>query len=122
MTTNAPVPVHHTKTSPDAWDGDAAERRLPSSAGIAQFRKLFAWIDNGNPDAKTAHKFPHHQVSSRGAIGAANVKACTSGIGILNGGRGGADIPKQDRRAVHRHLAAHLQDAGEEPPPLASVA
>ena len=51
-------------------------------------------------------------------VGPANVKACISGIGILNGGRGGADIPAADREGVYRHLAMHLRDAGREPPEL----
>ena len=49
---------------------------------------------------------------------AANVKACTSGIGILNGGRGGTTIPSSDRKGVYNHLAKHLRDAGEDPAAL----
>ena len=51
-------------------------------------------------------------------MGAANVRACTTGIAVLNGGRGGADIPASDRKGVHDHLARHLRDAGEDPPEL----
>ncbi|MDQ3679485.1 MAG: hypothetical protein M3378_02870 [Actinomycetota bacterium] len=39
-----------------------------------------------------------------------------AGIAVLNGGRGGADIPAKDRKGIH--LARHMADAGEEPPEL----
>jgi hypothetical protein len=80
---------------------------------------VFAWADpKADPDTKGAYKFPHHEVAGGGRAGAANERACISGIGILNGGRGGADIPKADRAKIYRHLAAHLKDAGREPPEL----
>ncbi len=90
----------------------------PKRTSAKTFRRVFAWVDPDNDDSKTAAKFPHHEVTRAGKIGAANVKACTSGIGILNGGRGGADVSATDRKAIYRHLAAHLEDAGETPPEL----
>jgi hypothetical protein len=82
-------------------------------------KKAYAWVDpDGDPDVKASHKFIHHEVDRDGSVGAANVKACTSGIGVLNGARGGANVPVRDRKGVHAHLARHLRDAGEEPTPL----
>ncbi len=49
---------------------------------------------------------------------ARNLRACRTGIAVLNGGRGGADIPAKDRKGIHNHLARHMADAGEEPPEL----
>lgn len=60
----------------------------------------------------------HHEVGPGHEVGAANVKACTSGIGILNGARGGANVPASHRKGIHGHLARHLRDAGEEPAAL----
>ena len=95
------------------------EANLPNEAGAQTLRRAFAWADpDADPDTKAAYKFVHHEVSARGQVGPANVKACVSGIGILNGARGGARIPDADRKGVHSHLARHLRDAGEEPPPL----
>jgi hypothetical protein len=37
---------------------------------------------------------------------------------ILNGARGGTDIPSQHREGVYNHLAKHLRDAGEDPAEL----
>ena len=115
---NASVRSHRTATSHGEWDSGLAERRLPNEAGPRTLRRVYAWLDPANPGSERAAKFPHHEVDQKGHIGAANVRACTSGIAILNGGRGGADIPKKDREGVYRHLAAHLRDAGREPPQL----
>lgn len=64
--------------------------------------------------------FAHHEQDSAGEAAAANVRACQMGIAVLHGARGGAKISADDRAVVHAHLAAHLRDAGLEPPPLTS--
>lgn len=113
------IKVHHTETSTGSWDGPANEARLPSEAG--PLRESHAWIDpEGDPNTKAAYKFIHHEVSGDGSVGAANMKACMSGIGVLNGGMGGTTIPDADRRGVWNHLAAHMRDAKMEPPELKS--
>lgn len=82
-------------------------------------KKTYAWVDpDGDPDVKASYKFIHHEVEPGGEVGAANVKACTSGIGILNGARGGADVPAAHRKGIYNHLARHLRDAGNEPADL----
>jgi uncharacterized protein len=111
--------THHTRTTSGDWDGSEAEARLPDDADAKKYRQVYAWFDAGEKQSKkTAYKFPHHEVTRRGGVGPANERACISGIGILNGGRGGADIPAADRKKVYNHLAAHLRDAGREPPDL----
>ncbi|WP_200853980.1 hypothetical protein, partial [Klebsiella pneumoniae] len=83
------------------------------------YRRAYAWRDpDADPSTKSAYKFIHHEVSEDGEPGPANLTACSAGIAVLNGGRGGADIPDSDREGVWRHLAAHLRDAGREPPEL----
>ena len=121
MPTKSAVRPHHTETSKKRWDGPGAERRLPNDAPERTLRREFAWVDAANPESETAAKFPHHDVSADGAVGPANVRACTSGIGILNGARGGADVSAADRSAIYRHLATHLEDAGKDPPALKPV-
>jgi hypothetical protein len=97
---------------------------LPSGDGAAPaLRKAHAWVDeDGEPDAKASYKFIHHEVSAEGEVGAANMTACSSGIGILNGGRGGTTIPDSDRAGVHAHMAAHMRDADMEPPEMTGSA
>jgi hypothetical protein len=114
----ATVRSHHTPTIDRPWDGPATETRLPNDADARKLRRVFAWTDPDNLESETAAKFPHHEVSSNGRVGAANVRACINGISILNGGRGGADIPRKDREGVYRHLAVHLEDAGRKPTAL----
>jgi hypothetical protein len=124
--TAAAVASHGTATSNGAWDGGAAEKALPSPMPVATARAEYAWIDDAQiADGmipKSGGRFPHHEVNADGTPGAANVKACQSGIGMLNGGRGGTTIPTSDVAGVHDHLARHLKDAGLEVPPLTASA
>jgi HK97 family phage prohead protease len=111
---------HETPTSEEAWDGPANESRLPNSA--AALVAAHAWRDpDGDPDAKATYKFVHHQVAEDGRVGSANLTASSTGIGVLNGGRGGSSIPDADRQGVFDHLAGHLRDGDREPPPLKSL-
>jgi uncharacterized protein len=115
------IASHGTATSEAAWDGPGNEARLKIGENADYYRKAYGWVDpDKDATTRAAYKFIHHEVDSAGTIGAANVKACANGIGILNGGRGGADIPEGDREGVYRHLAKHLKDAGKEPPELKS--
>jgi hypothetical protein len=105
------VAPHHTDVNEREWDGDAAERALDGD-DVGAFREAFAYVDPDNPERKTGAKFPHHEVSRGGKVGAANVKALISGVGILNGGRGGADISQREREAIYDHLATHFEGCG----------
>jgi hypothetical protein len=106
---------HSTPTDASRpWDSGPAESNLPSGGdGDEQtLRQAYAWLDpDGDPDVKASYKFIHHFVSEDGTVGAASVKACQTGIGVLNGGRGGTTIPDSDREGVYAHLAKHLEDA-----------
>lgn len=116
------IGVHHTATSDRPWDGPQNKANLRNDEDAAYYRKAFAWYDpDGDPNVKSTYKFIHHFVDSSGAIGAASVRACVNGIAILNGARGGANIPDSDRRGVWRHLAAHLRDADMEPAELKAL-
>ena len=126
VTEFAAVAVHHTPVSEsDTWDGPANEARLDSPLSLATARAGYAWIDmdrvDGGEVPKDGCKFLHHDVTAAGQPGAANMEACSSGIGILNGGRGGTTIPDADRQGVYDHLAAHLRDGDREPPELMHV-
>jgi signal peptide peptidase SppA len=116
------IPPHKTATTDNAWDGPAAKANLKNDGSEAYYRSAFGWQDaDGDPKTKAAYKFIHHEVSSDGDVGAANLTACSAGIAVLNGGRGGADIPDSDRRGVYNHLAKHIRDGGKEPPDLQSL-
>ena len=116
--TGGPIRSHSTDTSTKAWTGSRMETKL-GDAPADVLKKAYAWVDpDGDLDVKGSYKFIHHEVGSRAEIGPANIKACTSGIGILNGARGGADVPDAHRKGIYSHLARHLRDGGNEPPAL----
>lgn len=115
------VKEHDTPTSDATWDAAEQEKKLTEPLTLDAARGMYAWIDeeaaDGEEIAKTACKFPHHEVSDDGTPGAANLTACSAGIGALNGARAEPDIPATDRQGVYDHLAAHLRAADQEPPP-----
>ncbi len=115
----AAISSHDTATTDAAWDGPANEARVRSDESESYYRRIYAWRDpDGDPAVKSTYRFIHHMVSEGGEPGAANIRACQTGIGVLNGARGGTTIPDADRRGVYNHLAAHLRDADVEPPEL----
>lgn len=117
------LPAHSTETTGAAWDGPANEARAESGRDEAYYKRIFAWRDpDGDPTVKAAYKFIHHQVAADGTPGAASIRGCQAGIGVLNGGRGGTTIPDADRRGIWNHLARHLRDADVEPPELKGAA
>lgn len=117
------IASHSTATSEDAWDGPGNKARLRNDETAPYYRKAFAWVDpEADADTKSAYKFIHHEVGGDGEISAANMRGCSAGIAVLNGGRGGTTIPDEDRQGVWNHLAAHLRDGDREPPPLDELA
>ena len=114
------IAPHATATTDQEWDGPATVAAMPND-DEAIYKKLYAWFSNAagvNLSAKSSYKFPHHEYSD--GVGAANLRACSTGIAVLNGGMGGADIPDADRRGVWRHLADHIEDGDREAPDLKS--
>jgi ATP-dependent Clp endopeptidase proteolytic subunit ClpP len=99
---DAATAVHHTATVDEPWDGPAAVKAMPNSAGT--LRACHAWVDSdGDPDTKSSYKFPHHKTKG----GPANLAGCRNGLARLSG----SSIPDGDKAGVKRHLQAHLDDA-----------
>jgi ATP-dependent protease ClpP protease subunit len=107
------LPVHHTATVDEPWDGPAAVAAMPADDEVLRY--CFAWQspeaaaaphregDDDADDQKQNYKFPHHKTNG----GPANLAACRNGLARL----AGADIPDIDRAGVKAHLQAHLDDA-----------
>lgn len=115
----AAIRPHGTATTDAAWDSAEMWKRCNSAASL---KAASAWMDpDGDPAVKSTYRFIHHMVGADGTVGAANLTACSTGIGVLNGGRGGTTIPAADQAGVHAHLAKHLEDAGHTAPPLKGV-
>jgi hypothetical protein len=102
-----------------AWDGATAEKRVRSWAGAedepnAKYRDAHVWYDAERKDNFTAYKLliadvvdGRLQVVPRGLMAAGNV---------MQGGRGGVDLPEGDVARVKGHLARYYEKLGEEPP------
>lgn len=101
------------------WDGDAAERRVRRWAGAEdepneKYRDAHVWYDADNKDNFTAYKLLIADVVDdklkavpRGVMAAGNV---------MQGGRGGVDLPDGDADRVKSHLAKYYDKMGDEAP------
>ena len=101
------------------WDADAAEKRVREWAGAGEgpnqkYRDAHVWYDAEKKDNFTAYKLlitdvvdGRLQVIPRGLMAAGNV---------MQGGRGGVDLPASDVDRVKSHLAKYYRKMGEEPP------
>ena len=110
------LPVHHTATTDEPWDGPAAVAAMPNDDTVLKY--CHAWEDSdaasvphreGDDDAddqKVNYKFPHHAHSD----GPANLAACRNGLARLSS----ANIPAGDDAGVKAHLQAHLDDGGSD--------
>ena len=101
------------------WDGDAAERRVRDWAGAtegpnAKYRDAHVWYDAEKHDNYTAYKLLIADVVDgrllavpRGVMSAGNV---------MQGSRGGVDLPAGDIDRVKSHLARYYAKMGETAP------
>jgi hypothetical protein len=106
---------HATAYSHEVWDGIAEEAKLRRMMPPALARAAYAYVDHDSIGdvSRDACLFLHHEISDGGQPGPANLTACVTGMQVVHNSR----IPDEDRAAIYAHLAAHLRDAGEEPPP-----
>lgn len=101
------------------WDGDAAEKRVRRWAGAEdepneKYRDAHVWYDSDEKDNFTAYKLLVADVVDgrlhavpRGVMAAGNV---------MQGGRGGVDLPEKDVPRVKSHLAKYYDKMGDEAP------
>jgi hypothetical protein len=101
------------------WDGDAAEKRVRKWAGAQdepneKYRDAHVWYDSDKKDNFTAYKLLIADVVNgelvavpRGVMAAGNV---------MQGSRGGVDLPEGDIDRVKSHLAKYYRKMDDEPP------
>ena len=101
------------------WDGGAAEARVRRWAGAEdepdeRYRDAHVWYDADRKDNFTAYKLLVADVVDdrlvavpRGVITAGNV---------MQGSRGGVDLPEKDIGRVRSHLAKYYAQMGEDAP------
>lgn len=100
----------------EPWDREAAERRVRNWASSdhsgdkdkidwGRYRKAFFWYDAGQPENFGSYKLMF------GDIKAGTLTAMPRGIflcaAVMQGARGGADIPEADRPRVRAHIARY---------------
>ena len=115
---------HRSPTAPKErdWDWDGTDKldRIIEERGWDGVALAHAWHDpqedpeHDPPQEKGAYKLPHHELIDgelkvvwRGVVAA---------MTVINGARGGVNIPDSDRRSVYDHLAQHYGEFDEEPP------
>jgi hypothetical protein len=101
------------------WDGDAAERRVRTWAGAEdepneKYRDAHVWYDKDKKDNFTAYKLLIADVVD-GELVAVPRGVMAAGA-VMQGSRGGVDLPDSDIDRVKSHLAKYYAKMDDEPP------
>ena len=116
---SAAIRPHETRVTTKRWDGPQVLADIPNDATVDDLRAVHAYVDpTGDPTRKSSYRFAHHH----GPGGEANLRACLTGIAVLNGAKGACDLSEIERKAVYDHLAQHLNDADRDVPELRTTA
>ena len=101
------------------WDGAAAERRVREWAGAedrptAKYRDAHVWYDADAKENFTAYKLLIADVID------GRLRAVPRGVfaaaAVMQGSRGGVDVPDKDRDRIKSHLAKYYDKLGESAP------
>ena len=101
------------------WNGDAAEKRVRRFTGAeeapnAKYRSVHLWYDGDNVDNFTSYKLLIADVVD------GKLKAVPRGVmaagNVMQGARGGVDIPESDVDRVKSHLAKYYKKMDDTPP------
>jgi hypothetical protein len=102
-----------------SWDGDAADKRVREWADAtdepdAKYRDAHVWYDADKKDEFGAYKLLIADVVD------GRLKAVPRGVmaagNVMQGARGGVDLPKGDIPRVKSHLARYYEKMGETAP------
>jgi hypothetical protein len=101
------------------WDGGAAEKRVRNWAGAedepnAKYRDAHVWYDDDKPENFGSYKLLIADVID------GKLKAVPRGVmaagAVMDGSRGGVDLPKGDIEPVKNHLAKYYKKMDDTPP------
>jgi len=101
------------------WDGAAAEKRVREWAKAQdgpneQYRDAHVWYDAGSKENFTAYKLLIADVVD------GRLKAVPRGVfaaaAVMQGSRGGVDVPAKDVDRIKSHLAKYYAKLDETPP------
>ncbi len=101
------------------WNGGAAEKRVRAWAGAQggpnpRYRKAHLWYDAANKDNFTSYKLLIADVIDGELV--AVPRGIIAAAGIVDGARGGLDVPHADLPRLRRHLGRYYTKMGQEPP------
>ena len=101
------------------WDGTAAEKRVRKWADAedepdAKYRDAHVWYDNANKDNFGAYKLLIADIVN-GKLTAIPRAVMAAGA-VMQGSRGGVDLPKDDIDRVKSHLAKYYKKMDETAP------
>jgi hypothetical protein len=101
------------------WDGAAAERRVRDWADAtdgptARYRDAHVWYDVGNEDNFTAYKLLIADVVGGRLV--AVPRGVMAAAGVVQGARGGVDIPRDELGRVRGHLARYYEKMEDTAP------
>jgi hypothetical protein len=101
------------------WDGAAAERRVREWAKATDepnkdYRDAHVWYDAEKKDNYTAYKLLIADVVN-GKLVAVPRGVMAAGA-VMQGSRGGVDVPKRDIDRIKSHLAKYYRKMDDTPP------
>ena len=101
------------------WDGAAAEKRVRSWADAEdepnpKYRDAHLWYDSEKKDNFTAYKLLIADVIDGKLVAAP--RGIFAAAAVMQGSRGGADLPEQDIDRIKSHLAKYYAKLGDTPP------
>jgi hypothetical protein len=101
------------------WDGDAAETRVRAWASADErpnerYRDAHVWYDADDKDEFGAYKLLIADVVD-GRLRAVP-RAIMAAAGVVQGARGGVDLPERDIDRVRSHLAKYYAKMGDTAP------
>jgi hypothetical protein len=101
------------------WDGAAAEKRVRKWAQATdepneKYRDAHVWYDNENKDNFTAYKLLIADIID-GKLRAVPRGVMAAGA-IMQGSRGGVDLPRSDIDRVKSHLAKYYEKMDDTAP------
>ena len=101
------------------WDGAAAEKRVRTWAGAqdepnARYRDAHVWYDAEKKDNFTAYKLLIADVVDGSLV--AVPRGVMAAAAVMQGSRGGVDLPDDDIQRVKNHLARYYAKMGDTAP------
>lgn len=101
------------------WDSSSADKRVreftkSNESPSRDYRKAFFWFDEDAVDNFTSYKLPFADVINGNLV--AVPRGIFAAAGVMNGARGGVDIPDSDRSAVKSSIDKYYKKMGRESP------